>query len=216
MIFNNRIQAANLLAQQLKDYHDNKKAVVIAIPRGGLPVGYIIAKYLNLPLEIVLTKKIGHPYYKEFAIGAVSLTDRILSADANDISKEYIEEETKRIRAILKERYDFYYGIKNPLDLKDRIAIIVDDGVATGQTLMSSIEFIAKQHPFQIIVAMPVGPPSTIKKIDSMPNVNKIICLSTPNDFMAVGQFYVDFNPVSDNEALKYFNEANKQVQARV
>ncbi|HKK13004.1 MAG TPA: phosphoribosyltransferase family protein [Flavobacteriaceae bacterium] len=216
MIFNNRTEAANLLIQQLTAYNNAKNAVIAAIPRGGLPIGYILAKELGLPLEVVLTKKIGHPLHKEFAIGAVTLTDRILSEDANDISMEYIEAETKRIRDILKQRQDFYYGKRRPMGFKGKMVIIVDDGVATGQTLKSSIQFIGKQHPSQIIVALPVGPPSTIDKISNMPYVEKTICLITPQNFRAVGQYYMEFNQVSDDEAIRYFTEANKQVKADI
>lgn len=212
MLFTNRIEAANLLSKKLIEYKNNKKAVIVAIPRGGLPIGYTIAKYLKLPLEIVLTKKIGHPYHKEFAIGAVSLDNRILSADAKNISIEYIDEETKQIRAILKQRYNMYYGENEPMSLKDKIVIIVDDGVATGQTLMSSIQFIEQQHPAQIIVALPVGPITTINKLENMSSVNKTICLSTPKDFMAVGQYYAEFYQVTDDEAIQYLIEANKQL----
>ena len=212
MIFNNRTEAGNLLATKLTQYQKNQKAVVVAIPRGGLPVGYTIAKYLGLPLEIVLVKKIGHPLHKEFAIGAVSIIGSILSDSSNDVSIEYIEEETERIRDILKQRHKFFYGNKVPLSLKDKIVIVVDDGVATGQTLIASIQLIAKQNPSQIVVALPVGPTSTIDEINQIPEVTKTICLNMPYDFRAVGQFYNEFNQVSDNEALLYMKKANQEV----
>lgn len=214
MIFKNRIEAATLLAQRLTEFKGHKNAVVVAVPRGGLPIGYILAKHLNLPLEVVLTKKIGHPLYKEFAIGAVTLTDRILTPDILNVSEEYIEAETKRIRSVMQQRRDFYYGKKEPMGLKDKTVILVDDGVATGQTLISSIQFIEKQQPSQIIVALPVGLPSTINGLAIMPYVKKTICLETPHDFRAVGQFYKDFDQVSDNEAKEYFIEANLKSKA--
>lgn len=111
MKFKNRDEAALLLAEKLMAYKD-ANAVVMAIPRGGVPVGYIIAKSLNLPLEVVLSKKIGHPNFKEYAIGAVTLKSRILSEAANDISKTYIEEETEKIRENLRKRHHEFCGDK--------------------------------------------------------------------------------------------------------
>ncbi|MFH4964021.1 phosphoribosyltransferase family protein [Gaetbulibacter sp. M235] len=213
MKFKNRTEAGLLLAEKLKSYDKNKDAIVATIPRGGLPIGNIIAKQLHVPLVIVLSKKIGHPYNKEYAIGAVTLNERVLSDEAHTVSQEYLNEETNRIRALLKERHEKYYGnIKTP-SLKNKIVILVDDGVATGHTLISCIKLIEKQRPSQIIVALPVGPPSVIKKINEMPSVNKTICLLTPIDFFAVGQFYEEFNQVNDNEVIRLLKDANSFLE---
>lgn len=208
-MFTNRVEAGNLLAEKLIEYKDNKDAIIVTIPRGGLPIGYTIAKKLNLPLEIVLSKKIGHPLHKEFAIGAITLQNRILDPSATDVSKVYLEEETERIRALLKQRHQWYYGNKLPLTLVGKIIIVVDDGVATGNTLISSIELIKQQNPSQIIVALPVSPYSTLKKIETLTEVDKVICLLTPENFYAVGQFYEKFNQVSDKEVVRLLKEAN-------
>jgi putative phosphoribosyl transferase len=202
-MFVNREEAGKLLAKELVDYKNKKDAVIVTIPRGGVPLGYIIAKELKLPLDIVLSKKIGHPLHKEFAIGAVTLNDIILSEAADTVSTEYIEAETTRIRTVLKQRQNWYYGNKTALNLKDKLVILVDDGVATGNTLISSIKLIEKQKPSQIIVGLPVGPPSTIKKIRALPYVNKTICLLTPYYFHSVGEFYETFNPVDDKEVIR-------------
>jgi len=209
-MFKDRIEAGEQLANKLLEYKNNKKAIVVTIPRGGLPIGHIIAKKLNLPLEIVLSKKIGHPLHKEFAIGAITLDDIILSENARDISNSYIDTETSRIRAILKNRQDMYYGSSTPTNLKDKTVILVDDGVATGQTLISSINLIHQQQPSQIIVALPVGPPSVIDKIKNMSSVNNTICLLTPFNFQAVGQFYKEFYQVDDSEVIRLLKEANQ------
>lgn len=108
----NREEAGNLLAEKLINYKNSKNTIIVAIPRGGVPIGYEIAEKLNLPLEVALSKKIGHPFNKEFAIGAVTLESRILSDEADTVSKEYIEEETERIRNLLKKRVELYYGSK--------------------------------------------------------------------------------------------------------
>ncbi|ULC57898.1 phosphoribosyltransferase [Flaviramulus sp. BrNp1-15] len=215
-MFNDRIDAGLLLAEELKNYSDNKNAVIITIPRGGLPIGNTIAKQLHLPLELVLSKKIGHPINKEFAIGAVTLSDSILSDDANLVSKEYLNEETYKIRTLLKERHNRYYGTKKPLNLKNKIVILVDDGVATGHTLISSIKLIEKQKPSHIVVALPVGSPSAIEKIKKLPYVNETICLLKPSNFHAVGQFYNNFNQVSDDEVVRLLKEANNNLQVNI
>ena len=215
-MFKDRTDAGLLLAKELSHYHNNKDAVVVTIPRGGIPIGYVISKELHLPLDIVLSKKIGHPLHKEFAIGAVTLNDRILTDAANRVSHMYIEEETNRIRTILKERRDGYYETRKPISFKNKIVIVVDDGVATGNTLISSIKLIEKQKPSQIIVALPVGPPSVIEKIKNIPYVNDTICLLVPANFHAVGQFYKKFDQVNDNEVVRLLKKANNNLQVNM
>ncbi len=212
-MFANREEAGNLLAEKLINYCNNTEAVIVAIPRGGVPVGSVMSKKLNLPLEIVLSKKIGHPFNKEYAVGAVTLKNRILSDSNLGISKLYIEEETERVRAILKQQYQLYYGTKKPINLKGKIVILVDDGVATGNTLISSIDLIQLQEPSSIIVALPVASHTALKNIKNMPNVLLTVCLLVPRDFRTVGQFYDEFNQVSDTEVIKLLKEASDNFQ---
>lgn len=202
-MYTNREEAGKLLANKLKDYKDNKEAVIVAIPRGGVPVAVEIAKTLNVPLEIVFSKKIGHPFNKEYAIGAVTLENSILSDAAKEISPVYIYDETEQVRALLKQRHQLYYGAKKPMPLKDKIIILVDDGIATGNTMISCIQLLQLQQPLKIIVALPVAPNSALRKIREMPEVNEVICLLAPVDFQAVGQFYEDFNQINDNEVVE-------------
>lgn len=201
-MFKDRNEAGNLLANKLEKYRGTN-AVILAIPRGGIPLGFIISKKLNLPLEVVLSKKIGHPLHKEYAIGAVTLKNRILSDAAADISQSYIDKETERIRTKLNERYRDYYGDKKPIQLKDKILIIVDDGIATGNTMLSIIEMLHDEKPDKIVVAIPVSPSDTIKKLEASFYVDEIICLLVPNNFRAVGQFYDNFDQVTDSEVKK-------------
>ena len=210
-MFNNREQAGKLLAQKLENYNNNKDVVIVAIPRGGVPVGFEIAKKLRVPLEIVLSKKIGHPQNKEYAIGAVTLNTRILSNDILGVSKDYIKTETERIREILLERSHWYYGSKIPLSLKNKIVILVDDGVATGNTLISSLQLIKEQQPSEITVALPVASKSALRKINSLSFVQQTICLLVPDYFNAVVQFYQEFNQVNDNVVLELLKEANNK-----
>ena len=214
-MFTNREEAGNLLAKELKDYKNNKDAIIVAIPRGGVPVGYAIANQLNLPLDIVLSKKIGHPFHQEFAIGAVTLDDIILNDDVRSVDIEYIEEETKQIRKVLKKRKDLYYKNKVPLDLKNKTVIIVDDGVATGYTLISSINFIERQKPAKIVVAIPVGPPTVIKKMEKLPFVSQMVCLNKPYPFQSVGQFYQKFGQVHDKEVIRLLKEASNLISTK-
>lgn len=208
-MYKDRIEAGNILATKLKDYSETN-AVILAIPRGGIPLGYIISEKLNLPLEVVLSKKIGHPLHKEFAIGAVTLNSSILSDAAADISPKYIEEETKNIRSLLKKRYDDYYGDRERLKLKDMILILVDDGIATGNTMLSIIKMLHDEQPKKIVVAIPVAPYDSIKKLQASPYVDEVICPLIPDYFQAVGQFYQNFDQVSDTEVKQLLNKTLK------
>ena len=177
-MFRNRIDAGTQLVKKLLKFK-NEKVVVLAIPRGGLPLGAIVAKALNAPLDVVLTKKIGHPSHKEYAIGAVSLEDMVLT-NVKGVSQEYILEEAKRIRQKLQQRHDQYYNKRSPQNIKDKTVILVDDGIATGNTLLATIELVSKQNPKKIIVAIPVAPSSAVKKLEDTSKVDEIICLQVP------------------------------------
>ncbi len=205
-MFKNRVEAAKLLLKKLTRFANHKEVVILTIPRGGVPIGKILSDSLNVPLDLVLSKKIGHPFHKEFAIGAVTFSDIILRPESAEVPKVYIDKETKRIRELLDKRQKLYYGNRKPIDLTNKIVIITDDGVATGNTLISCIKLIKKQNPKEIIVALPVSPPGTLKTIKKLREVNEVICLLIPDNFFAVGQFYEDFSPVSDNEVINLLN----------
>ena len=202
-MFRNRKEAGNLLAGKLLKYK-GQPLVVIAIPRGGLPLGAIVAETLNAPLDVALTKKIGHPFNLEYAIGAVS-RDQIVLSKTRDISKAYIDSQTLRLREKLEERYQMFHRKKDPVPIKGKQVIIIDDGIATGNTLRATIALIAAEAPDKIIVAIPVAPPEAVERIRTMEEVDEVICLETPRNFRAVGQFYEDFSAISDEEALAIF-----------
>ncbi|NNK19269.1 MAG: phosphoribosyltransferase [Maribacter sp.] len=211
-MFKDRNDAGMQLAESLLDYM-NQDVVVLAIPRGGLPLGAIIAKKLNAPLDVALTKKIGHPFNKEYAIGALSLENSILS-DAVGVTKGYIDEEINKLRKKLKARHNQYYKNNVPQNLEDRTVIIVDDGIATGNTILVTVDLVKMQNPKKIVVAIPVAPPSTVKKLKDYPGLDAVICLETPYNFHAVGQFYEEFYQVSDEEAINLFESTNDIKQA--
>lgn len=200
-MFKDRIAAGTRLADKLEQFK-NEEVVVLAIPRGGLPLGAIVAKRLSAPLDVALSKKIGHPNNKEYAIGAVSLKDTILS-NALGVTNDYIEQETQRIRQKLKQRQDQYYRNETPQNLKDKTVIIIDDGIATGNTILVTVALAEQQKPKKIVVAVPVAPASAIRALEDSIFIDEIICLETPSDFRAVGQFYTVFPQVSDEEATR-------------
>ena len=212
-MFKDRIDAGTQLAEKLLEFK-SQNVVVLAIPRGGLPLGAIVAKALNAPLDVALTKKIGHPSNKEYAIGAVSLENIILS-DAVGVTKGYIKEETARLRKKLKERHNQYYKNNVPQNIKDKTVIIVDDGIATGNTILVTIELVKMQIPNKIIVAIPVAPPSTVRKLENSPEIDEVICLETPYNFHAVGQFYEEFYQVSDQEAIQLLEESRQSLNQK-
>ena len=206
-MFKDRYDAAFQLAKKLEKYK-NKDGIVLAVPRGGVPLGYVIAKKLGLPLEIILSKKIGHPNNPEYAIGAVSLHGVVVNDEVMDVSKDYIQKESDRILHVLKEKYNLFMGNRKQTELKEKTVILVDDGIATGSTLMATIEVIKKSKPKEIVIAIPVAPPHTAQKISQL--VDDFICLITPIEFAGVGQFYKDFSQVSDEEVIHFLQDANK------
>ncbi|MBD1396617.1 phosphoribosyltransferase [Pontibacter sp. JH31] len=195
----NREEAAELLADRLEKYK-GRKGVVLAIPRGGVPVAAPIARRLGMPLEVTVSKKIGHPFNPEFAIGAVSLED-VEVDDRIDVPHEYIAAETERIRQSLRKKYQLFMGNRQPVELRDRLVIIVDDGIATGKTLLSTVNMVKKQQPQMLIVAVPVAPRSAIEQFESI--VDEVVCLLVPPFFQAVGQFYQEFTQTSDEEVIE-------------
>ena len=206
-MFEDRTDAGIQLSEKLQHFA-GEDVVVLAIPRGGLPVAALVAKSLNAPMDVALTKKLGHPFNREYAIGAISLNNIVLNDDTG-ISKSYIDTETERIRQILKQRHDQYYKNRSPQSLKDKVVIIIDDGIATGSTVLATIELVAQQKPSKVVVAIPVAPRMSIDLLKDSDHVDEVICLSTPFNFHAVGQFYQRFGQVSDEEAISILESAN-------
>ncbi|MFV8327156.1 phosphoribosyltransferase [Flavobacterium sp. ZS1P14] len=204
-ILKDRIEAGLLLSEKLQKYK-NTNSVVLAVPRGGVPVAAIIAKSLHLPLDIVLSKKIGHPYNKEFAIGAVSVDSTIIDEHPG-VPNEYIEEEIVRLRKLLRRNYERYMGNRIPLDIKGKNVIIIDDGIATGNTLLVTISMLRKKNPAKIIVAVPVIPYDTVNTFEK--NTDEFVCLIAAKSFRGVGGFYEEFDQVEDDEVIKILSAAS-------
>ena len=198
-ILKDRTEAGFLLSEKLKKYQDTN-SVILAVPKGGVPVGFVISKILHLPLDIVLAKKIGHPSNKEFAIGAVSMDSMILD-EHSDIPKKYIDNEIIRLRQQLDEKYGRYMGDRKPLAIENKNVILVDDGIATGNTLLSCITMLRKKNPSKIIVAVPVLPFDTVPLFEK--NADEFIYLTASKYFRGVGSFYEEFNQVEDEEVIQ-------------
>ena len=202
MTFNDRIDAGLQLAFKLKKYVIDP-CVVLAVPRGGVPVAYTVASELNFPMQLVLTKKIGHPINKEYAIGAASLTDYFVIPH-EDVTEVYIQQEVKRVQDKLKDMQQKFMGDRTILPLKGKTVIIVDDGIATGNTMLATVKVIRKEEPEKIIIAVPVTAAEAYKKLAK--EVDEFICLLIAEEFYGVGAFYDDFKQVTDEEVKTYMN----------
>jgi len=208
-MFKDRIEAGLQLASKLKKYK-NDPGIILAVPRGGIPVAYAVAKELGFPVEVILTKKIGHPMNKEYAIGAASLSDYFIIPHEN-VSEEYIHQEVKRIRIRLKEMYTKFMGDREPENLKGKTVIVIDDGIATGNTLLGTVNILRKSQPGKIIIGVPVASKSAVKKLSN--EVDEVVAVLIPDEFYGVGAFYEDFEQVSDEEVIYYLNKLRKQNQ---
>jgi putative phosphoribosyl transferase len=190
----------------LLDKYRNANGIALAVPRGGVPIAYYIAKAYDLPLDLLMTKKIGHPSNMEFAIGAVSLEDHFLD-EGFDLPESYLTQEVQRIRSALKEKYRKFMGEHQPQPLENKVVIILDDGMATGNTILSSIKMLRKQKPNKIVVAVPVASVQAVQKLKS--EVDEVISLQTPDPFIGVGLYYENFEQVSDEEVIRLLKEIN-------
>jgi len=203
MPFSSRVEAGKLLADKIKNIV-SAKSIVLGIPRGGIIVANEIAKKLKLQLDIVLSRKIGAPLNPEFAIGAVSEDGNIFTDEdilrREKINKDYIERESKFQIQEIQRRIKKYRQVKEKISLKDKTVIITDDGVATGATMQAAAWSAQGDKPNKIIVALPVGPEDTLKRLKD--SVDEVICLRVPDFFSAVGQFYADFPQIEDEEVL--------------
>lgn len=148
IMFRDRIHAGETLAKELEKYRRDA-GIVLAVPRGAVPVAYVVAKEFGWPLDLLLTKKIGHPHNKEYAIGSVSLTDRLIIPHEG-VSQSYIDHQTQQIRLRLKEMYKKFMGDKEPENLENKTVVIIDDGIATGNTLLSTIDMLKKCNPVKL------------------------------------------------------------------
>lgn len=205
-LFSDRFDAGRRLAARFQDLAGDSRVLVLAIPRGGVEVGYALASVLQLPLDVFITRKIPAPGNPELALGAVApdgtlVLDQELLAQLG-VPKSYIEAETRRQLEEIQRRLEAYAS--RPLDseqLAGRRLLVVDDGVATGSTLTAGLRALRRQEPAELMVGIPVGPRDTILRLRE--EVDRLECLATPEPFWAVGRFYESFSQTSDAEVLR-------------
>lgn len=202
-MFRNRTEAARQLADVLTT-HDLAADVVLAIPRGGVPVGRVVADRLAAPLDVVVARKLTPPDQEEFAIGAVTADGTVWldepTVDRLQIDDDYLDGEILREQTRARETAERYRRRRPNIDLDGRDTVIVDDGVATGATVEASVRAVEESGASSVTVAVPVGPPDALERLRTV--ADEVICVESPPHFRAVGQFYDTFGQVSDDDAL--------------
>jgi len=210
-MFEDRIQAGVKLAVRLRHLRD-ENPVVLALPRGGVPVGFEVARALKAPLDVLLVRKIGAPFQPELAVGAVVdgdypeiLRESRIIAQAG-VTEDYILAEAARQLKEIARRRKLYFGRRAPIDITGRTAILVDDGIATGATVRVALRALARRGPSKRVLAVPVAPADTIAELT--PEVDEVVCLEMPEPFYAIGNHYMDFHQLDDDEVMAYLDQA--------
>jgi putative phosphoribosyl transferase len=214
-MFLDRSDAGRRLADRLLTFK-RKHPVVLALPRGGVPVGFEIARALDAPLDLVLVRKIGAPYQEELAIGAIAdgerpdlVTDPMLIASL-DVTSEYLEQAKAAALEEIERRRRVWLGDRASVEVNGRTAIIVDDGIATGATMKVALRVTRRRKPARLVLAVPVAPPDTFEELRG--EADETICLDTPAEFFAVGQFYRRFPQLRDEEVTTLLDQARSFV----
>jgi putative phosphoribosyl transferase len=201
-MFRNRQHAGELLAGQLGRYRGLPETVLLALPRGGVPVAAELARELMLPLEVLAVHKLGAPRQPELAIGAVAGDDLVVLDDhaiaSMGISQGEIDSAIARERAELVRRGQAYRGERGPLELRGQTVILVDDGLATGYTMLAAARLVRRLEPVRVVVAVPVAPRDTMEMLRA--EVDEVVCVEVPRKMLAIGMFYGDFSQVSDEQ----------------
>jgi putative phosphoribosyl transferase len=211
MMFRNREEAGHLLAQALATYEGRPNVVVLGLPRGGVPVARMVADFLGAPMDVFLVRKLGVPWQPELAFGAIAEThstvtrgdppvrviDQALVQEC-EFAPDVIEEIATREQHEIERRSRMYRGTRSLVDIHDREVIVVDDGLATGYTMLAAVRALRQQKAESIIVAVPVGPSETCDALRR--EADEVVCLSSPEPFYSVGTWYEDFTQVTDRE----------------
>ena len=201
-MFSDRHEAGIRLASALEKFRGKKDIVVIGIPRGGVVVAWEVARYLHAQLDVVVIKKLGYPGNPEFALGATSPDTFYINPElAESVPKDYIDEELRTKQREARERVDTLKGSRRQVDLVGKTVIVVDDGVATGASMIIALNVIRKMKPSSIVVAIPVAPPDTVKQLRKF--ADEVVAILQPASFYAIGQFYDDFTQVEDEEVKR-------------
>lgn len=215
MLFRDRADAGKKLARELADYAGRKDVIVLALPRGGVPVAYEVARALHAPLDVFLVRKLGLPGQEELAMGAISSGGvRVLNEDVIGlvgIPNDVIENVTAKEQRELERRARSYRGDRPAPDVEGRTVILIDDGLATGSTIRAAVAALRRQHPARIVVAVPVGAPESCAELRD--EADEIICVETPEPFYGVGAWYEDFSQTTDEEVRDLLQRAREEIQ---
>jgi putative phosphoribosyl transferase len=207
--FADRTEAGELLAEKLTAYRDRDDVVVLALPRGGVPVAREVSRALGVPLDVYMVRKLGVPGHEELAMGAIATGGvRLLNHDVIDalgIPMTVIDAVAAREQQELARREQAYRGDRGPIALTNKTVILVDDGLATGATMRAAVMAARQQQPARVIVAVPVGAISTCA--DLRAEADDVVCVRTPDPFVAVGLWYRDFTPTTDHEVRSLLGE---------
>lgn len=208
MRFNDRVEAGKQLGTALKKY-SGEDIIVLGIPRGGVVTGFYVAEELEAPLDVIVPKKLGAPMNPELAIGAVTEEgEPIVDEDLVErlgVTQSYIEEEAESKKDEIQRRLKLYRGDRPYPSLKDKVVILVDDGIATGATMKAGIASVKSRNPSKLVVGVPVSSPSSVREIE--PEVDEVVALSTPTPFYAIGQFYEWFPQNTDEQVIRLLEE---------
>ncbi len=215
MIFQDRIDAGRQLTTRLRKYADRPDVIVLALPRGGVPVAFEVAQELNATLDIFLVRKLGVPGHEELAMGAIASGGvRVINQDVVSylqIPGEVIDAVAAYEQRELERREREYRGDRPPPDLRGRVVILIDDGLATGSTMRAAAAAVRKQGPARIVVAVPVAAPETCENFRS--EVDEIVCAVTPEPFRGVGLWYEDFSQTTDQDVRELLERATEKHQ---
>lgn len=212
--FADRVEAGRLLAKELSSRGIAPGSVVLALTRGGVPVGFAVADRLHLPLDVIVARKLGVPWQPELAMGAIAGEARVLDIPMIrelGIADEDVDEAIARERAEMKRREERFRTGAPALDVRGKTVILVDDGLATGSTMLAAIRHLRTLEPARAIIAVPVGSEQACERLGK--EADDIVCLATPHQFYAVGEWYRDFQQVSDTEVQMLLTESRKQMQ---
>jgi putative phosphoribosyl transferase len=212
----NRRDAGAQLARKLDRYADRDDVVVLALPRGGVPVAFEVAQAIGSALDVFLVRKLGVPGHRELAMGALASGGvRVLNHDVISwlrIPDDVIDEVAREEHGELERRERAYRGDRPPVDIRHRVVILVDDGLATGSTMRAAVEAVRKFEPSRIVVAVPVGPQSTCAELGSI--ADEVVCAETPEPFSAVGLWYREFSQITDDEVRDLLREHRERPHA--
>lgn len=217
MLFQDRFEAGRVLASRLQDLRDRTDIVVLALPRGGVPVGYEVAIALHAPLDVFVVRKLGAPGQEELAMGALGsggvtvLNRRVVQALG--LTQSEIDTAVQREERELERREREYRDGRPPLDVNGRTALLVDDGLATGSSMRVAVTSLLEKSPTEIVVAVPVASPETYSEFEG--EVDRLVCISTPEPFLAVGQWYRDFSQTTDEQVRELLRRSAQLRSAK-